>query len=110
MVVTARATSLRKKLEEKIKMSNKYHCMINEIEPASCDEINKNDSPRSVVVPYTDFLGPFNDTSSTVVTTPNLSQENEEFDPALYVPETEMEDTHVSLELLGDTGPHHVAV
>jgi len=84
--------------------------MINEIEPASCDEVTKNDVPRSVVVPSSDLLGPFNDTSSTVVTPHNLSQENEELDPALYVPKIGMEDTQASLELLGDTGPHHVAI
>jgi len=110
LVATERATPLRKKLEEKFKTSNKYHCMINEIEPASCDEVTKNDSPNSVVVPYTDLLGLFNGTLSTVVTPHNLSKENEEFDPALYVPKTEMEDTQAFLELLGDTVQQHVAV
>jgi len=84
--------------------------MINEIEPASCDEVTNNDLPSSVVVPYTDLFGLFNDTSSTVVTPHNMSKENEEFGPPLYVPEIEMEDTHASLELLGDTGPQYVAV
>ena len=65
---------------------------------------------KIVVVPYTDLLGPFNDTSSTVVTLHNLSQEIEELDPALYVPKIGMEDTQASLELLGDTVPHHVAI
>jgi len=35
VLATVRATPLRKKLEEKFKTHNKYHCMINEIEPAS---------------------------------------------------------------------------
>jgi len=84
--------------------------MINEIVPASCDEVTKNDSPSSVVVPYIDLLVPFNDTSSTVVSPHTLSQENKEFDPALYVPESDMEDTQASIELFGDTAPQHVAV
>jgi len=102
LVGTACATPLRKELEEKSKTRNKYHCMINEIEPAHSDETSKIDSPGSVV-PYTDLL-------AHVATPHNLSQ-NEEFDTAEYVPETEdMEETQASSELLEDTAPQHVAV
>ena len=103
LVGTARATPLRKELEEKFKTRNKYHCMINEIEPAHSDETSNIESPSSVV-PYTDLL-------AHVVTPNNLSQ-NEEFDSAQDVAETEdMDETQFSVELLlEDTTPQHVAV
>ena len=102
LVGTARATPLRKELEEKFKTHNKYHCKINEIEPAHSDETSNIESPSSVV-PYTDLL-------AHVVTPHNLSQ-TDEFDSAQDVPETEdMDETQFSVELLEDTAPQHVAV
>jgi len=102
LVGAAGATPLHKQLEEKFKTHNKYHCIINEIEPADSDETSYIESPSSVV--------PYNGLLAHVVTPHNLSQ-NEEFDPAHDVPETEeMEDTQTSLDLLGDTASQHVAV